>query len=327
MGRAEAAGAQVRRHVGRHGAGRCAAALAIVARGRRASGRSVVVVSALAGVTDALEAALRGRCRRPARRRRLRRRRSRERHRAAPARAWRSGGRPRGAAAAAGAARRARGPPPSPSPRSGAALPPTARPCWPLGERLSAPVFAGGPARRSASTRARSTPATLVRTDAAFAEATVDLAGDARALVRGALADVPSGRGAGRDRLHRRDRDGRDDPPRSRRLGLSRPRVLGWALDAERVEIWSDVDGVMTADPRRRARRPARSRGSSYAEATALARGGAKVLHPRTLEPLERGGIPVFVGNTLAARTAPAPGSGPRTCSRDRGRGRTAAAA
>jgi aspartokinase/homoserine dehydrogenase 1 len=64
------------------------------------------------------------------------------------------------------------------------------------------------------------------------------------------------------------------------------------------VEIWSDVDGVMTADPRRDrdARTIARL---SYAEATSLARAGAKVLHPRTLEPLEGAGIPVFVGNTL----------------------------
>jgi aspartate kinase len=74
--------------------------------------------------------------------------------------------------------------------------------------------------------------------------------------------------------------------------------LLGWALDAERVEIWSDVDGVMTADPRlhRGARTIDRL---SYAEAAALARAGAKVLHPRTLEPLEDSGIPVFVGNTL----------------------------
>ena len=37
----------------------------------------------------------------------------------------------------------------------------------------------------------------------------------------------------------------------------------------------------------------------SYTEAAELARGGAKVLHPRTLEPLEGAGIPVYVGNTL----------------------------
>jgi aspartate kinase len=73
--------------------------------------------------------------------------------------------------------------------------------------------------------------------------------------------------------------------------------VLGWALDAERVEIWSDVDGVMTADPRLVPTAATLPR-LTYAEATAIARGGAKVLHPRTLEPLEAAGIPVFVGNT-----------------------------
>ncbi len=76
--------------------------------------------------------------------------------------------------------------------------------------------------------------------------------------------------------------------------------MLGWALDAEHVEIWSDVDGVMTADPRLVPTAETLPR-LTYAEATALARAGAKVLHPRTLEPLEGAGIPVFVGNTLHA--------------------------
>ena len=74
--------------------------------------------------------------------------------------------------------------------------------------------------------------------------------------------------------------------------------VLGWALEAERVEIWSDVAGVMSGDPRRD--QSARTLPHlSYREATALARAGAKVLHPRTLEPLEPVAIPVFVGKTL----------------------------
>ena len=74
--------------------------------------------------------------------------------------------------------------------------------------------------------------------------------------------------------------------------------ILGWALDAARVEIWTDVDGVMTADPR--VVRDARLlRRLSYRAATALARGGAKVLHPRTLEPLAGAGIPVVVRNTF----------------------------
>jgi aspartokinase len=54
----------------------------------------------------------------------------------------------------------------------------------------------------------------------------------------------------------------------------------------------------MTADPRLVPGAQTLTR-LSYAEAAALARGGAKVLHPRTLEALEGPGIPVFVGNTL----------------------------
>jgi aspartate kinase len=77
--------------------------------------------------------------------------------------------------------------------------------------------------------------------------------------------------------------------------------VLGWALEAERVEIWSDVPGVMSGDPRRDAGARTLPR-LSYREATALARAGAKVLHPRTLEPLEPLAIPVFVGRTLDSR-------------------------
>jgi aspartate kinase len=88
--------------------------------------------------------------------------------------------------------------------------------------------------------------------------------------------------------------------------------VLGWALDADRGEIWSDVDGVMTADPRHSpgARTIPRL---TYAEAATMARAGAKVLHPRTLEPLERPGIPVFVGNTLRP-WAPGTWIGPGPC-------------
>ena len=74
--------------------------------------------------------------------------------------------------------------------------------------------------------------------------------------------------------------------------------ILGWALDAERVEIWSDVPGVLDADPRS-VPTAATIPWLSYAEATRLARAGARVLHPRTLEPLADAGIPVFVGSTL----------------------------
>jgi aspartate kinase len=76
--------------------------------------------------------------------------------------------------------------------------------------------------------------------------------------------------------------------------------LLGAALPATRVEIWTDVDGLMTADPR--IVPAARTlRAASYEEAAELATFGAKVLHPATAMPLVRAGIPIVVLNSLRA--------------------------
>jgi aspartate kinase len=73
--------------------------------------------------------------------------------------------------------------------------------------------------------------------------------------------------------------------------------LLGAALSAERVEIWTDVDGLMTADPRivPSARTLA---AASYDEAAELATFGARILHPATALPLVRAGIPIVVLNS-----------------------------
>jgi aspartate kinase len=74
--------------------------------------------------------------------------------------------------------------------------------------------------------------------------------------------------------------------------------IIGAALGAEEVEIWSDTDGVMTADPR--AVPSARPLGVlSFAEACELAWYGGKVLHPHTLVPAMLKDIPVRVLNTF----------------------------
>ena len=73
--------------------------------------------------------------------------------------------------------------------------------------------------------------------------------------------------------------------------------LLGAALGAARVEIWTDVDGLMTADPR--IVPAARTlTAASYEEAAELATFGAKVLHPATAMPLVRQGIPIVVLNS-----------------------------
>lgn len=72
--------------------------------------------------------------------------------------------------------------------------------------------------------------------------------------------------------------------------------LLGAALDALRVEIWTDVNGLMTADPRivPEARTLA---SATYDEAAELATFGAKVLHPATQLPLAAAGIPIVILN------------------------------
>jgi aspartate kinase len=73
--------------------------------------------------------------------------------------------------------------------------------------------------------------------------------------------------------------------------------LLGAALDVERVEIWTDVDGLMTADPRIVS--SARTlREASYEEAAELATFGARILHPATALPLVRAGIPIVILNS-----------------------------
>jgi aspartate kinase len=69
------------------------------------------------------------------------------------------------------------------------------------------------------------------------------------------------------------------------------------ALDADAVEIWTDVDGMMTADPRVvPAARPIET--ISFEEASELAYFGARVLHPLTLAPAIEKGIPIRVKNS-----------------------------
>lgn len=73
--------------------------------------------------------------------------------------------------------------------------------------------------------------------------------------------------------------------------------LIAMAVDASAVEIWTDVDGVRTADPRRVPTTRCLRR-ISYEEAAEMAHFGAKVLHPLTLEPVQARNIPVYVLNT-----------------------------
>jgi aspartate kinase len=74
--------------------------------------------------------------------------------------------------------------------------------------------------------------------------------------------------------------------------------IIGAVLDVDEIQIWTDVDGVLTADPRivRNARTLPLL---TYEEVAELAYYGAKVLHPKTVTPAVEKGIPLVVLNTF----------------------------
>ncbi len=75
--------------------------------------------------------------------------------------------------------------------------------------------------------------------------------------------------------------------------------IVAAALDAAELWIWTDVDGIMSADPRLVTNARVLDE-VTYAEAAELAYNGAKVLHPRTLAPLAERKIPVWSKNSFA---------------------------
>jgi aspartate kinase len=89
--------------------------------------------------------------------------------------------------------------------------------------------------------------------------------------------------------------------------------IVGAALEVADIQIWTDVDGIMTTDPRM-VKEARRIRAISFNEAAELAYFGAKVLHPATIVPAVRKNIPVHVLNsykpdqegTLITEEAPA---------------------
>lgn len=164
------------------------------------------------------------------------------------------------------------------------------------GERLSAQILAG--AINKQGVPASAVAADPIATDGNFGEAEVDVAlTRERAqrhvsplLDRGLVAVVPGyvGHSPG------------GEPTTLGRGGSDlSATVLGRALESDEVWIMSDVDGVLDADPRLVPGASLMPR-LSYREAGVFAGLGAKVLHPRTMEPAEEAGIEVYVRNTFA---------------------------
>ncbi|WP_047683934.1 MULTISPECIES: lysine-sensitive aspartokinase 3 [Xenorhabdus] len=94
---------------------------------------------------------------------------------------------------------------------------------------------------------------------------------------------------------------GREEKGRTTTLGRGgsdySAALLGEALGLRRVDIWTDVPGIYTTDPRV-APTAKRIDKIAFDEAAEMATFGAKILHPATLLPAIRSGIPVFVGSS-----------------------------
>lgn len=162
------------------------------------------------------------------------------------------------------------------------------------GERLSSMIVAA--ALRRAGTPAEALDARrLIVTDGEFGAARVDVAatnarvaghfvpGQRIQVVTGFIAATPDGETTTLGR-------GGSDYTAS---------LLGAALGAECVELWTDVDGVMSADPRIvPSAEPIAE--LSYDELMELSHFGAKVVHPPSVHPTRAAGVPLWIKNTLS---------------------------
>lgn len=162
------------------------------------------------------------------------------------------------------------------------------------GERLSAIVVAA--ALRDAGIEAADADAReLIRTDARFGQAHVDFAESDELIQRffaavGMSVQVVTGFIAA-------TADG-ETTTLGRGGSDYTAAILGAALDSAAVELWTDVDGVMSADPRW-VPEAAPIAAMSYEELMELSHFGAKVVHPPSVQPTRQRSIPLLIKNTF----------------------------
>ena len=109
-----------------------------------------------------------------------------------------------------------------------------------------------------------------------------DLAAEAPMVITGYVAALPDG-----------------TPTTLKRNGSDfSASIFGALLDAKEIVIWTDVDGVLSADPRLVPEAVVLDE-MSYEEAMELAYFGAKVVHPRTMQPAVQRAIPIWIKNTF----------------------------
>ncbi|MDV3293619.1 MAG: aspartate kinase [Nitrososphaerales archaeon] len=166
-----------------------------------------------------------------------------------------------------------------------------------VGERLAAPIVSAELEHQGIASRAFTGGEVGIVTDGSFGEAFPDLTATRRNVRRTLLrrlskAEVPVLTG-----FIARTKEG-DITTLGRGGSDYTATIIGSALDADEVWIWTDVDGIMTGDPGV-VSRPKLIEQLSYAEAEELAFFGAKNMHPLALGPARVARIPVRIRNGL----------------------------
>lgn len=165
-----------------------------------------------------------------------------------------------------------------------------------VGERLTSLLLSH--ALRATGIRAKEVSATeLIKTDSTFMSANVHMP-KTREAMRQTLLPILSENVV----VVTQGFTGADEKGRVTTLGRggsdASAAIIGACINAERIEIWTDVSGVYSAEPRLvEAARPIPS--LSFSEIRELALYGAKVLHPDTIVPAVTSGIPVIIKNTF----------------------------
>jgi bifunctional aspartokinase / homoserine dehydrogenase 1 len=170
---------------------------------------------------------------------------------------------------------------------------------WSLGERLSSPILAAALAEAGTAAEAvEATDVVVTNTRHGAADPLMDLTrvrceSRLRPLLNSTIVPVTTGFiGATEEGVLTILGRGGSDYSAT---------IIGAALDADEVIIWTDVDGVLTADPGH-VREARTIPEMSYREASEHAHFGAKVLHPKTLRALAQCTFPVSVRNTFAPK-------------------------
>ena len=164
-----------------------------------------------------------------------------------------------------------------------------------FGERMAAPIVAAEVKARGLDSWSATGGAAGIVTDGSFGEARPDSAATRRAVRRSLLKplsrkEVPVVTG-----FIARSKGG-DITTLGRGGSDYTATIIGDAIGADEVWFWTDVDGILTGDPRI-VRRPQVVGQLSYAEAEELAFFGAKNMHPLALGPARLAGIPVRIKN------------------------------